>query len=69
MDLSGAVKGGELVIQQAREQHETIGRNVEILRGGGVILRPGFERRLQHGVSIIKNTRPSNPKLPLLAAR
>ena len=60
VDFSGALERGELVVQQSREQHETIRGEMDFARRGNVAGRFGVEHRLQHGEILSPKPRASN---------
>ena len=60
MDFPGAVKRGELVVQQARQQHEAIRGQMCVAPSGSIAHRFRVEHRLQHGGILSSPSRGSN---------
>jgi hypothetical protein len=60
VDFSGAIKRGEFVVEQAREQHEAIRGQLQVARRPGLIHRFGVKHRLRHGGILSPSPRASN---------
>lgn len=63
MDFAGAIERGEFIVEEPREQHKAIGRDVDILGGDRLSLRPCIKHRLQHRNIIIKKSRGGQSKV------
>jgi hypothetical protein len=69
MDFPGAVKRGEFVVQQARQQHEAIRGQMCVAPSGSIAHRFRVEHRWQHGGILPFSQRASNVSFKIWAGK